>query len=315
MTPEIFAEWLVRQGYRVMRTPSSYWFNQGPRVYQAFPYHWVIEPSRDEVLDFLRRYKAVGLRYSTPLEQTTGAISYHAVYDKPTYGLEQLSKWSRKNVRRGLKNCRVEPISFEQLAEEGWRLQLDTLARQGRQLHVDKLTWCKRCWSAADLPGFEAWGAFAGDQLAASVITFQMEDCVYMLYQQCLREYLEAHVNNALSFMVTQTMLGRLGISLILYGLHSLDAPASIDEFKFRMGYTARPVRQRVVFHPMFAPLVNRASHGILKQLRRWRPGNPTLAKMEGMMRFYLEGNYPLDRQIWPAVLKAGRPVEVDGDA
>jgi hypothetical protein len=110
-----------------------------------------------------------------------------------------------------------------------------------------------------------------------------------MLYQQCLRKYLSDHVNNALSFVVTQTMLSRPGVKSILYGLHSLDAPASVDEFKFRMGYTAKPVRQRVVFHPCLKPIFNHYSHAAVQRLLAWRPGDPILAKAEGMMRFYLE--------------------------
>jgi hypothetical protein len=303
LNPDVFAGWLGRQGHHIVRTASCYWHSQGPRVYQAFPYHWVIRPPEDELMQFLREYRVFGLRYSTPVDGPEGAISYHAVYECPSYGFENLTKWGRKNVRRGLKNCVVKPISFERLAREGWALQLDTLDRQGRQLRAVRETWNKRCLAAADLPGFEAWGACVGDHLAASVITFQMDDCAYMLYQQCRRDFLPEHVNNALSFVVTQTLVSRPEIHSILYGLHSLDAPPSVDEFKFRMGYTARPVRQRVVFHPWLAPLFNRASHAAVKQLRHWLPGNPTLAKAEGLLRFYLEGRRPLDQQGWPLIL------------
>jgi len=85
--------------------------------------------------------------------------------------------------------------------------------------------------------------------------------------------------------------------------LHSLDAPASVDEFKFRMGYTAKPVRQQVVFHPWLAPVFNRASHAVVKQLLHRYPDHPTLAKAEGMLRFYLEGKRPLNEQNWPECL------------
>ena len=303
MNADLFAEWLRRQGHRVLRTVSSYWTNQGPHTYQAFPYHWVIMPSDDELLRFMRHHRAVGLRYSAPLEGLVGSPSYHAVYEGPSYGYDSLGKWARKNVRRGLRNCSVEPLAFERLADEGWALQVDTLDRQGRRLEVTREAWSQRCLSAVGLPGFEAWGALVNGRLAASVITFQMDDCCYMLYQQSLREYLSEHVNNALSFVVTRTMMNRPDIRSILYGLHSLDAPASVDRFKFRMGYAAKPVRQRVVFHPWLRPLVNGASHTMLGRLLRWRPGNPTLAKAEGMVRFYLEGKRPLQVQNWPEPL------------
>jgi hypothetical protein len=300
---EVFATWLSRQGHRIGRTASSYWHSQGSGVYQAFPYHWVLAISDAELHSFLRRVRGVGLRYSTPVDASLGQISYHAVLETGEYELDTLGKWARKNTRRGLKHCDVAPISFQRLADEGWALQQDTLARQGRGLVVSAESWQRRCHAAADLPGFEAWGAIVAGRLAASVITFQMDDCAYMLYQQCHRDFLADHVNNALSFVVTKTMIERPQIKSILYGLHSLDAPASVDEFKFRMGYTARPVRQRVVFHPWLAPAFNRVSYAAVQRLARWLPDSPTLAKTEGMLRFYLAGRRPLAQQPWPAAL------------
>jgi hypothetical protein len=129
-----------------------------------------------------------------------------------------------------------------------------------------------------------------------------------------------AHVNNALSYAITQTMVGRSEVHSVLYGLHSLDAPPSVDEFKLRMGYTAEPVRQRVVFHRWLAPLCNRASHAALRQLLALKPGDPTLAKTEGMIRFYLEGRRPVEEQYLPRALqprganltaRADRPAEM----
>jgi hypothetical protein len=273
-------------------------------VYQAFPYHWLISPAEEELVGFLRRAGGIGLRYSTPVEAAEGQISYHAVHEYPTYGLEQLGKWARKNVRRGLRNCVVEPISFDRLAGEGWRLQADTLDRQGRELRLEEGSWRRRCKAAGELDGFEAWGALVDGKLAASVITFRMDDYVYMLYQQCLREYLPEHVNNALSYTVTKAMIERRGVTGILYGLHSLDAPPSVDEFKFRMGYRAKAVRQRAFFHPAFRPLFNSGTHSVLKQTLKARPGSAALAKAEGLVRFYLAGKLPLEQQTWPQVLR-----------
>ena len=304
MNADIFAEWLRRQGHRIVRTPSSYWCDQGLRVYQAFPYHWLIQPTEQELSRFLSEHQAVGLRYSTVLQAPVGLFSYHAVLENSNYDFEHLGKWARKNVRRGLKHCVVQPISFERLAEEGWELQRDTLNRQGRQLKATRETWQQRCRATTQLPGFEAWGALVEGRLAASVITFQMQNCAYLLYQQCRRDYLERHVNNALSFVVTQTLITRPGVDTILYGLHSLDAPAQVDEFKFRMGYQPKPVRQRVVFHPALTPFLNRASEAAARQFLRWRPGSSTLSKGAGLIRFYLQGQQPLEQQTWPDCLR-----------
>ena len=304
MNTENFAKWLRLQGYKVIRTTSSYWYEIKPRIFQAFPYHWLITPTSQELSDFVMRNKVLGARFSTPINESVGCISYHAVLEETDYGPEHLGKWARKNVRRGLNRCTVEPISLNRLADEGWALQLDTLTRQGRDVVMTPATWRKCCLSAASIEGFTAWGALIGNKLAASVITYQMNDWAYMLYQQCDRKYLEDHVNNALAFTVTSHLLQQPGIKSILYGLHSLDAPPSVDEFKFRMGYTAKPVRQRVIFNPFIAPLVQPVSHSLLKISRKVFPTNSFLAKTEGMVRFYLQGKQNIYEQEWPDVVQ-----------
>jgi hypothetical protein len=315
MNAEVFAEWMRAQGSRVLRTPSSFWHESGTRVYQAFPYHWVIQPSEDELVQLLRKSKSLALRYSTSFEAPLGCASYHVIYEKASYGFQDLGTWARKNVRRGLRHCSVEPISFDRLGREGWALQHDTLDRQARHLRVSREDWARRCQAAARLPGFEAWGVLVGSRLAASVMTFSMQDCCYMLYQQCHRDFLKEHVNNALSFTVTQAMIGRPNILSIFYALHSLDAPASMDEFKFRMGYSAKPVKQRVVFHPGVAPMFNSVSHALIKSIKAFCPANTVVSKAEGMVRFYIQGNRPVGEQEMPEPLRAFPAYLTDGQS
>ncbi len=291
MNAEVFAEWLRRQGQQVIRTASTYWHSDGLRVYQAFPYHSLIQPSEEELAEMFFAHGAIVLRYSAPAESAIGLMSYHAVHDHPSYDLNSLGPWARKNVRRGLKNCVVEPISVQRFVEEGRALRSDTLDRQGRRFRMSRETWKRRYSIVAELQGFEVWAALVQGKLGAFLLTFQMEEACYFLYQQCHRDYLREHVNNALTFVVTQTMIRRSGIRCIFYGTHSLDAPASVDEFKFRMGYRAKPIRQRVIFHPYLAPFVNRTSYGLLKRMAAWVPASRHLSKAEGMLRFYLDGS------------------------
>jgi hypothetical protein len=287
MTPEIYAEWLRRQGRPVVRTASSYWHSENMAVFQAFPYHWLIQPSTDELRQLMTNHRALALRYSTPSPPDDAGAAYHAVYSGMDYDFEVLSSWARKNVRRGLRSCSVGQIGFDRYVEEGWALRIDTLARQERHVRESRDQWRRRYAAAAGLEGFEVWAAEVRGRLAATLLIFPMDGWAYMLYQQCHRDYLREHVNNALSFLVTQNLIRRPGIRGIFYGMQSLDAPASVDEFKFRMGYQAKPVRQQVVFHPYLAPLANRFTHRITKSLSAWNPKNHRLAKAEGMLRLF----------------------------
>lgn len=312
MTPEVFAEWLQRQGHKIVRTTNSYWCDLGLRTWQAFPYHWLVEAQPGELSALWNRERAIGIRYSTPLTANDGMMSYHVVLERRDYSVDRLSKKARYDVRKAAKLGAVEPIPLARFAGEGWELRYETLVRQGRKGAESAARWKSLCASAADLPGFETWGVIVNGELAASLLAFTCDTCCSILYQQSRTSYLSQGVNNLLTFAFTEILVQRQTIDTIFYGLHSLDAPSSVDEFKFRMGYTARPVRQRVVFHPWLAPLFNPASHAALRQLHRWRPDNPTLAKTEGMLRFFLEGKRPLDQQCWPDELAKTAATDAD---
>ena len=257
MNADTFAEWLRRQGHRVIRTASSYWDEAGPRVYQAFPYHWLIQPSARELRALTLGRGIAALRYSTSLDAPRGIVSYHVVLHGP-YNVEMLRAQARNGVRRGLSRFKVERIAFEWLAEEGWSLQADTLERQGRTKSMRQADWQCICRAADGLPGFEAWGAICDGELAAALLTARIDDMCYVPYALSHSRFQREHVNNALFYAVSCDLLGREGVGGIFFTLQSLDAPESVDEFKFRMGLMAEPVRQQVVFHPCLRPLTTR---------------------------------------------------------
>lgn len=296
-------EWLRRQGHRLVISESAIWYDPAPGMFQAFPYHPVIDPSEEELRQVFREGRARGLRYSAPLTSPVGKISYHVVCAKPSYGLEHVSRQSRQNIRKGLDYATYEPVSFTRLAKEGWALRAETLARQGRLKAENAAWWKKLCLSAEGLPGFEAWGAFHGRTLVAALIVYLARDCYLMLYQQSLTEHLRFGVNNALGFAFTQKALARPGIKELYYGFQSLDAASDVDEFKFRMGYEAWPVRQRVLFHPALRPLMTPATLAVLDYFGRLGRGRPGWLKAAGLVRFYLEGHRPLAQQDCPECL------------
>jgi len=304
MSSVSFIEWIERQGYRVVTTASSHWYEIKSRVYQAIPFHHLISPSEAELRQLLHESGAIALRCSTATEAGEGKLSYHVVNANKDYDLAQFSRSTRYDVRKGLKYAGVEPISLSRLSSEGWALRQETLARQGRSGAETETWWKRLCASAEGLAGFEAWGALRQGRLMAAILTCTMEDWCVGLYQQCCSEALTTCVNNALTYSFTKEALARPEITQVFYGLHSLDADEKLDRYKFRMGYAAKPVRQRVVFNRWMRWLLNGASYRVLRAARaRWSE-QPTLAKAEGMARFYLEGRKPLAEQVWPDCLR-----------
>jgi len=107
--------------------------------------------------------------------------------------------------------------------------------------------------------------------------------------------------------MFTRQAIARPDVRELFYGFESLDASDNVDEFKFRMGFKAVPMRQRIVFHPAISPLIRPA---LLSFVVRFGTGvlhSPKMEKTAGMIRFYLIGRQPLSRQAYPSFLQ-GRP-------
>ena len=302
MTPETFAEWMRRQGQLVIRSDSTYWYSAGPRVLQAFPFHWQIQPSADEIHDLMEEHGILALRYSAPFSYYRGMVSYHIVLYHP-YTLEGLRSQARNGVRRGLKRFKIEQISFERLAADGWILQQDTLDRQNRSQSMSQKEWEQLCLSASDLIGFEAWAAISDNELAGGLIICRIDDVFNVPYAFSHRKYLRNYVNNALFFAVSYELLNREGVREIFFTVQSLDAPPSVDDFKLRMGFIPVTVRQCVEFHPWLQPFATRGLHRLTEFMLRRNNSDPTLAKAEGMLRFYLEGKKSLAEQQWPECL------------
>jgi hypothetical protein len=193
---------------------------------------------------------------------------------------------------------------MDYLATEGWNLQQDTLTRQCRENCMRQKEWETLCYSAKGIAGFQSYGAFVDGNLAACLLTTIIDNTGYILYSLSDHQYLGLCVNNAIFYSVTNELLKNLPVKKVFLTVQSLDAPASVDTFKFRMGYQPIYVRQRVVFHPLIQPFINRFSHSLIKKILNVYSDNRIFPKAEGMMRFYLEGKLSKEKQQLPECME-----------
>jgi hypothetical protein len=289
MNPEVFAEFLARQGYHIVKTESCYWYNAQPGFYFYFPYHRLIRPNAEELKRILWGERCIGVRYFVPMD-CVGKESYSLVCSDKNYDLPALESKSRNQTRRGLENFEIKEISFSELAKFGNSLNIDTLTRQGRDPRAwNESKWKNYCKATDGLKGFEAWGAFTGEKLASFVMGFQMEDHFTFLHQSSASEYLRLYPNNALVFTVTKLKLALPEVNGVSYGPQSLDAPESLDTFKFNLGFQKRPMKQKFVFNPLINPFVGSALQKCVQIVANARPQSDTLRKVEGIIRFHRE--------------------------
>jgi hypothetical protein len=290
MNPEVFSEFLARQGHRIIKTESCYWYNAQRGFYFYFPYHRLITPSEDELKKILWGERSIGVRYFTP-QESVGKSSYSIVCSDKNYDLASVdANYARRQTRRGLESFEIRQMTFKELAALGTPLNFDTLSRQGRNPQIwseDK--WRLYCQAADGLEGFEVWGAFSGETLASFMMAFQMEDHFTILHQSSATEFLRSYPNNALVFSVTKLKLAQPNVNTVSYGPQSLDAPESLDTFKFRMGFEQRPMKQTIVFNSLIKPFINGAFHKSIQYIANTRPQSDTFRKVEGLVRFYRE--------------------------
>jgi hypothetical protein len=291
MQAEAFAGFLSGTGHRVVQTSSAYWYDASRFCFLSIPSHQLLTPSADELEQVWRQGRCWGVRFPAPVDGP-GRPSYQIVCDDRSYDVERLSANLRSKVRRGLRRCEVGPIAFADLVDQGLAADRDTLARQGRPIRLSDDAWPRYWAAAARTQGMEGWAARVGGEVAAFLVTVQFGDSVEFLLARSRSDLLDAYPNNALIFHVAREMLVSRRVREITFGLESLEPVGPLDQFKFSMGFRKRPIRQRVVFHPLMRTLVR--PQMLRTVVYRWADRFGTEGafwrKTAGLVRFAEEG-------------------------
>lgn len=284
MSRDTFAEFLERLGHRVVRTESCGWYDMQSRFFLAFPHSVPVSLSRDELRRAFAGTRGVGLRFVAPLDDP-GRESYALMVDDPAYDLEQLSSNTRSKIRRGVKACEVRRLEPTFVRAHGERANADSLERM--RFTKDLYDW-STYWDAVDAtPSAEVWGAVRGTEVLAYLVALHVEGCAEILVERSGNDGLRHYPNNALVYTAVRDLIRRPEVTRILFGLESLEAVSGVDQFKESMGLQRRPLRQRIVFHPLLQPVLGSAlvRRGVRAHARR-RPEDQFWRKVEGLLDF-----------------------------
>lgn len=283
-----FAEFLLRMGHTVREANGLFWCNTFRGVYTSFPYHCDVDANEVEVSKILKHDGLVA-RFGCPVEQ--GVESFRIICDDLNYDFPILRSRTRTQVRRGLEACRVEQVDFELLRKHAIPLNADTLIRQGRKVPSDLETyWTRYFENAARTEGAETWAAFVGDQLAAYLISFTLEDVASMLILRSSLKFLDAFPNNALVFKYLHERMRSGDIRQVCYGYESIQADLeSLDQFKTGMGFRKVPAGQRIELAGWLKPLVNKYTTPMADRLLKAIGKGERSAKLQGILKWYHE--------------------------
>lgn len=275
-------------GHNIRESAGAYWFDVYPRVYSSIPFDKKIDP-RDLVISEVLRKDGLVLRY--PCELDFGRASYRLICSNQNYGLESLNVKARNQTRRGLENCVVRPVSFEELEKHGPKLNFETLIRQGRVIPRNFSVYWQRYYSAASsAEGAEAWGVFVAEQLAAYLISFVINDVANVLIVRSSSEFLKLYPNNALIFSYLQDALSRRQLKEVSIGFESIRADMnSLDHFKVGMGFVTAPIGQRIEMRPWLRAFTYEPMVSVVMKLARFAADAEKIDKFEGLLRWYRE--------------------------
>ncbi len=283
MNEQQLAAFFAQQGLRVAQTASSYWCEAQTFCYQNVPYHRPIAPRSDEIDKLFYGRLALIIRYNS-WEAADTVPGYIWIADDRNYDIHSLGGKSRNQTRRGLEKNLIEEMDFDSLSHQGWPMLEETAARQGRIPDFTPSHWRRYCLAAKNFQDFEAWGAFSGNRLAAFLAGVRVGDYYYILQQASASMHLGAYPNNALIFTVTQRKLADPEVSVVSYGLDSLEETPGLQKFKRDMGYKLLVYHQKILINPWLRWMKSSRFKAFLRSSRLLFPRNNYLRKAEAVL-------------------------------
>ncbi|MFL5626077.1 MAG: hypothetical protein ACJ788_10845 [Ktedonobacteraceae bacterium] len=281
-----YAADLAKSGERIFSGASgTFWTRHESRAMMRRPTFYVGLPGSHEVRQVLWRTSAAVASYLLEPDEHQPANAWLYVCTDPNYALEKLAPAMRRNVRRGLKELIVAPLTSEQLLSHGSQAFCDTRRRVG--LSDGTLEEFRRFFTfSTSLPEMVFLGAWRENQLAAFLSIVEVEDWVEIgcFSRDALLQY---RPNDTLMYSALFHYLVERKCRVVSYGLSSIQAEsnaAGLHRFKLKVGFEARPVHRAFMPHPLLRPFVNRLTLWSVNAALQFRPRDRRLKKAGGML-------------------------------
>jgi hypothetical protein len=211
----------------------------------------------------------------------------------PDYDKEKLDRDERRKIRSAQRVFRFEFLDHPTLVEHGTAAFCDTRARHGLA-NATPHSFRTMVEAQASQPGRRVVGAWSGSELAA-FFTLEVIDDWVDLFPYAANAHLRSRPVNGLMDFVLDYFLTQRHARYVSCGLSSIQESSKADtlhRFKRDVGFETIPVHREFVFHPLLAPLANRATLWGLRSLRAIRPGSSAIRKATGVLATYLGHNF-----------------------
>ncbi|GAC1651194.1 MAG: hypothetical protein NVS4B12_21770 [Ktedonobacteraceae bacterium] len=293
-----YAADLARSGVRILPgAAGTYWSAYESYAMIRLPTFHLTPPTAQEVQQILWRGRAAMATYLLEPDEHHPANAWLYLCTDQTYSLEKLPPARRQNVRRGLKELTIAPLTAEQLSVHSVQAFCDTRRRVGLSDGTPE-EFQHYLTGHASLPEFVFLGAWKENQLAAYLSIIEVDDWVEIegtFSMDTLRQY---KPNDTLIYSALRHYLTERRCRLVCNGLSSIEAEsnaAGLHVFKTKIGFEARSVHRAFVPHPLLRPFVNPLTLWSVNTLLHFRPTDRRLRKAAGVLASMRGDTHMLD--------------------
>jgi hypothetical protein len=283
-----YAAELTRRGTRVLPgAPGTFWISHETGSVMRLPIFHTVPPSRREIREVLWRAPAALASHLLEPDDRHPANAWLYLCTDRTYALDKLAPAVRRNVRRGLRELSIGPITSEHVMAHGVQAFCDTRRRNGLSDGTPE-EFHRQFGVRASCPGHVFWGAWRAKELAAFVSVIEVDDWTDLIGFS-MNAHLSLRPNDAMIFRILCSYLTEGACRVVSYGVSSIQTDSSLaglHAFKRKLGFEARPVHRAFVPHALVRPFANRLTLLGVKAARRLRPGDCWLRKAEGVLAY-----------------------------
>jgi len=286
ITAQEYVEDLRRQGKKAFLEKDRVFWQESERLaLERHPLFCSDVPLPREIRSLLWRSCSLVAAYVMPADDAHPVNSWLYLCENRDYSLECLASPARRKARRAMRVFRYEFIEPATLLAHGARPFCDTRTRVGLSDGTPQL-FQKYAASLIANPAYQFVGAWCGDQLAAYLWILMVDD--WAAVAGCAaNEHLRSYPNNGLLHFALDYCLTQGRCRVVSYGLSSIqevNRTATLDYFKKKVGFEARPVHREFQFHPLIRPLVNPLTYWVVRGCSKVCPHSRTLRKAAGML-------------------------------
>jgi len=281
-----YATSLKRSGAHVVPGEAgTFWVRHESGSMVRFPKFHLAPPSAQDVQQALWRGRAAVASYLSEPNEYHPANAWLYLCTDQAYSWDKLASKARRDIRRGLRELAITPLTSDQLLAYGFPAFRDTRRRNG--LNDGTVEEFRRWFTGlAKIPEIVYLGAWKDEQLAAFADITEVDDwaefgCFSM------DALLRSNPNDALVYTVLSRYLIERKCQLVSYGLSSVQEEsnaAGLHTFKLKLGFEAHAVHRAFVPHPLMRPLFNRMTLWGVSTMLRFKPGGRHLRKAQGVL-------------------------------